>query len=137
MFRRDTKARLFVVKTVRDLQDALSAPNDTLIFVESIMACPPLSSGHRARALQEQLMKSGQVTPELQRSQGEALMVTVDTLLVIGDTAGAFGAAEEAQQIFTDLHVDNPDSTDYPYGLSRSYAKVGNVQKAQATWLAR
>jgi indolepyruvate decarboxylase len=28
---------LFVVKTVKDLQDALSAPNDTLIFVESVM----------------------------------------------------------------------------------------------------
>ena len=37
VFRRDTQARSFVVKTVKDLQDALSAPNDTLIFVESIM----------------------------------------------------------------------------------------------------
>src|SRR5215831_5170426 len=37
VFRRDTSARSFVVKTSRDLQKALSAPNDTLIFVESIM----------------------------------------------------------------------------------------------------
>jgi len=37
VFRRDTSARSFVVKTVKDLQNALSAPNDTLIFVESIM----------------------------------------------------------------------------------------------------
>jgi indolepyruvate decarboxylase len=37
VFRRDTSARSFVVKTSRDLQDALSAPNDTMIFVESIM----------------------------------------------------------------------------------------------------
>src|SRR5262245_28948347 len=37
VFRRDTKARSFVVKTIGDLQNALSAPNDTLIFVESIM----------------------------------------------------------------------------------------------------
>jgi indolepyruvate decarboxylase len=37
VFRRDTSARSFVVKTERDLQDALSAPNDTMIFVESIM----------------------------------------------------------------------------------------------------
>jgi indolepyruvate decarboxylase len=37
VFRRDTSARSFVVKTVKDLQAALSAPNDTLIFVESIM----------------------------------------------------------------------------------------------------
>ncbi|MFB9268346.1 alpha-keto acid decarboxylase family protein [Bradyrhizobium erythrophlei] len=33
----DTSARSFVVKTNGDLQSALSAPNDTMIFVESIM----------------------------------------------------------------------------------------------------
>jgi len=38
VFRPDTSARSFVVKTSRDLQNALSAPNDTMIFVESIMA---------------------------------------------------------------------------------------------------
>ena len=37
VFRRDTSARSFVVKTNGDLQKALSAPNDTMIFVESIM----------------------------------------------------------------------------------------------------
>ncbi|HMA72285.1 MAG TPA: thiamine pyrophosphate-binding protein, partial [Xanthobacteraceae bacterium] len=38
VFRPDTSARSFVVKTSRDLQNALGAPNDTMIFVESIMA---------------------------------------------------------------------------------------------------
>ena len=37
VFRRDSSARSFVVKTESDLQDALRAPNDTMIFVESIM----------------------------------------------------------------------------------------------------
>jgi indolepyruvate decarboxylase len=37
VFRRDTSARSFVVKTVGDLQNALGTPNDTMIFVESIM----------------------------------------------------------------------------------------------------
>ena len=37
VFRRDTSARSFVVKTNMDLKKALSAPNDTMIFVESIM----------------------------------------------------------------------------------------------------
>jgi len=37
IFRRDTSARSFVVRTAGDLQKALSAPNDTMIFVESIM----------------------------------------------------------------------------------------------------
>jgi len=37
VFRPGTTARSFVVKTVADLQNALSAPNDNLIFIESIM----------------------------------------------------------------------------------------------------
>jgi indolepyruvate decarboxylase len=37
VFRPDTTARSFVVKTVADLDKALSAPNDTLIFIEAIM----------------------------------------------------------------------------------------------------
>jgi indolepyruvate decarboxylase len=37
VFRPDTNAKSFVVKTVADLEKALSAPNDTLVFVESVM----------------------------------------------------------------------------------------------------
>jgi indolepyruvate decarboxylase len=37
VFRRDTTARSFVVETIRDLQHALSAPNDAMIFMESRM----------------------------------------------------------------------------------------------------
>jgi indolepyruvate decarboxylase len=37
VFRPETTARSFVVKTVADLERALSAPNDSLIFIESIM----------------------------------------------------------------------------------------------------
>src|SRR5215475_2766618 len=37
VFRPDTTARSFVVKTVADLEKALSAPNDSLILIESIM----------------------------------------------------------------------------------------------------
>ena len=37
VFRPDTTARSFVVKTNGDLQKALNAPNDTMIFVESIL----------------------------------------------------------------------------------------------------
>jgi indolepyruvate decarboxylase len=36
-FRPDTTARSFVVRTVADLEAALSAPNDSLVLVESIM----------------------------------------------------------------------------------------------------
>ena len=37
VFRPDTTARSFVVKTVADLRNAPSAPNDRMIFVESVM----------------------------------------------------------------------------------------------------
>ena len=37
VFARDTSARSFVVKTIEDLHSALSSPNDTMIFVESVM----------------------------------------------------------------------------------------------------
>jgi indolepyruvate decarboxylase len=37
VFRPDTTARSFVVKTVADLEKALSVPNDRLIFIESVM----------------------------------------------------------------------------------------------------
>ncbi len=37
LFRPDTTARSFVVKTIADLEEALSAPNDRLIFIESVM----------------------------------------------------------------------------------------------------
>jgi indolepyruvate decarboxylase len=37
VFRRDATARSFVVKTITDLEKALSAPNDTMIFIEAIM----------------------------------------------------------------------------------------------------
>jgi indolepyruvate decarboxylase len=37
VFRPGTKARTFVVKTVADLEKALSAPNDNLILIEAVM----------------------------------------------------------------------------------------------------
>jgi indolepyruvate decarboxylase len=37
VFRPGTTARSFLVKTVADLEKALSAPNDSLVFVESVM----------------------------------------------------------------------------------------------------
>jgi indolepyruvate decarboxylase len=37
VFRPDTTARSYVVKTPGELHEALSAPHDTLVFIESIM----------------------------------------------------------------------------------------------------
>ena len=85
----------------------------------------------RARALQDQLIKSGQVTPDLQRSEAAALDETADALLAIGDTKGALAAAEQSRQIAADLLAGTPNSTDRQHDLSASYERVGDVQKAQ------
>jgi hypothetical protein len=52
VFRRDTSARSFVVRTSRDLQNALRAPNDTMIFVDSIHG--PLRRSRRGHQQQQQ-----------------------------------------------------------------------------------
>ena len=62
----------------------------------------------RARALQVQLINSGQVTPALKASEAEALMETVNSRLTIGDTKGALSAAQQARQILADLVAGNP-----------------------------
>ena len=85
----------------------------------------------RARALQDQLIKSGQVTPDLQRSEAAALIETADTLLAIGNTKGALSAVEQARQIMVVLLAANPGSTDYQMVLSGADEKIGDVQAAQ------
>ncbi len=51
VFQKNTTARSFVVKTIADLEKALSAPNDRLIFIESVMdpfdaPVPVINSGN-------------------------------------------------------------------------------------------
>ena len=85
----------------------------------------------RARALQEQLIKSGQVTPELKSSEAVALDETATSLLAIGDTAGALAAAAQARQIMADLLAGNPGSTNFQRDLSVAYNNLGDVQVAR------
>jgi tetratricopeptide (TPR) repeat protein len=85
----------------------------------------------KARALQEQLIRSGQVTPDLKRSEASALLEIVDALLAIGDTARALAAAQQARQISTDLLAGDPGKTVWQRDLSVSLNKIGDVQAAQ------
>ena len=80
--------------------------------------------------LQAQLAQSGLVTPELRLSQGTALIESVDTLLAIGDTRGAFAAAKRAREIMEALVTDVPNNIDMQHELAVAYGKVGNVQVA-------
>ena len=85
----------------------------------------------RARKLQDQLLEAGELGPDLRRSQAEALISTVDTLLTLGETQSALAVAKQAQGIFEALLMQQPDSTDLQRELSVSYGRVGDVQVAQ------
>ena len=85
----------------------------------------------RARALQEQLVKSGQVTPELKRSEGTALTEISLALKTIGDIAGALAAGEQAKQIFTELLTTNAENLDWQDWLAVSEERIGDALFAQ------
>ena len=85
----------------------------------------------RARALQDQLIKSGEVTPELERSEAAALDTTADTLLAIGDTAGALAAVQKAKQIVEARLAVDPGNPDWHLGRSLADTASGDVLKAQ------
>ena len=85
----------------------------------------------RARSLQDQLLKSGEVTPELERSEAAALDTTASTLLAIGDTAGALAAVQKAKQIVEARLAADPGNPDWHLGRSLADVAVGDVLKAQ------
>jgi tetratricopeptide (TPR) repeat protein len=85
----------------------------------------------RALALQDQLTKSSQITPDLQHSRASALNETAQSLLVIGDTAGALAAAQEARRINEELLATQPDSIEWQRGLSVTEDLIGNVLVTQ------
>ena len=84
----------------------------------------------RARALQDQLTGSGQVTPDLRRSKAAALTEMAELLLAIGDTAGALVAARQARQIDGGLVAANPKDLDWQRALAVATEKLGDVQVA-------
>ncbi len=84
----------------------------------------------RARQLQDQLLGSGESSPDLRRSQADALIETATTLLTLGETQSSLTAAKQAQEIFQALLAQQPDSTDFQLELSISYERIGDVQRA-------
>ena len=85
----------------------------------------------RARALQDQLINSGEVTPDLKRSQAAALDETSQSLLAIGDAGGAHQAAEQERQIMQGLLAGDPGNTDWRTILAHSLRNIGNAQVMQ------
>ena len=87
----------------------------------------------RARALQEQLTKSGQLTPDLKHSEAEALLQTVGAQLTIGNTAGALSAGKEARRIYLDLLAADRGNEYWQRGVSIADQRVGDVQVVQGS----
>jgi tetratricopeptide (TPR) repeat protein len=85
----------------------------------------------QARALQDQLIKSGQVTPDLKRSEAAALDAAARSLIAIGDIVGALSSAKQGQQIIADLLTGYPANTNLQHSLSVSLNTVGDVQMVQ------
>ena len=90
----------------------------------------------RARKLQEQLAGSGQVTPDLQRSQGAGLDELAAALLTMDDAVGAFAAADHARQINESLLARDPDNADRQRDVAVNYARVGDTLMAQRKYAA-
>ncbi|HLH92597.1 MAG TPA: tetratricopeptide repeat protein [Xanthobacteraceae bacterium] len=85
----------------------------------------------RARALQQELMRSGQATPDLRRSEANTLSEISATLLAQGDPKGAFEAAEGAQRIMENLLRAAPGNTEWLDDLSMIYIQLGDALEAQ------
>jgi len=85
----------------------------------------------RARALQDQLTSSGSITPDLQLSAVNALDKSAQTLLVQGDTNGAYEAADRSLKIMQALVNTNPDNTAWQRELAVSSEWVGDVLKTK------
>ncbi|HXM84897.1 MAG TPA: hypothetical protein VN899_03775, partial [Stellaceae bacterium] len=85
----------------------------------------------QAFQLQDQLIGSGESSPDLRQGQADALIAATDTLLALGETQSALAAATHALEIDRDLLAQQPDSTDLQHDVALAYNKVGDVQLAQ------
>ena len=85
----------------------------------------------RARALQDQLLTSGETDGNLRGSQAAALLVMAQTLGALGDTTGALAAAEQARDIVQRLVGEYPGYVPALSGLALCQGVVGNMQAAR------
>ena len=85
----------------------------------------------RARGLQQQLVNSGQVTPDLLSSESSALLEMATALIANGDGKGALSAAEQARQIASNLLSGSPANVEYQRDLVLALSRIGDVQNDQ------
>jgi tetratricopeptide (TPR) repeat protein len=116
------------------LAAATAAANDLMADLARLFENEVMAPGERVRdiltrtrGVQQQLTTAGLSTPELQRGEAAALMSTVDVLLRIADTAGAFAAADRAREILEALLATDPGNTAWQRDLVLGYEKTGNT----------
>jgi tetratricopeptide (TPR) repeat protein len=85
----------------------------------------------RAQALQEQLIKSGAVSPELKQSEAVALDEMAQSLLSLGDTQGALEAEQQAVQITSEIADANPEvfnnDAQATVNVLAGFARIGQI----------
>ena len=85
----------------------------------------------QALNLQNQLLRSGETSPDLRLSEALALDAMADTLATLGDKKGAIEAATRAREIMLALVASDPDNAKYARNLSYTEEQLGGVLKAQ------
>jgi len=85
----------------------------------------------RAQQLQQELVSSGQTSPDLRDSQASALSEVSLTLMTLGDRAGALAAADQARQILEDLLANSADNNAWQLDLGVAYQRIGAALVAE------
>jgi hypothetical protein len=85
----------------------------------------------RARGLQEQLTKSGELTPDLKYSKSAALNESSRVRKIAGDTAAALADAQQSKQIMEELVAGDPGNKSWRHDLAISLQNLGDVQGAR------
>ena len=85
----------------------------------------------RARGLQEQLTKSGALTPDLKYSKAAALAESSRVRKIAGDTAAALADAQQSKQIISELVASDPGNKGWRRDLAVSLQNLGDVQSGR------
>jgi tetratricopeptide (TPR) repeat protein len=85
----------------------------------------------RTRELQEQLVSSGEISPDLRESQAVAADVTSATFLTLGLTDDALKSAQKALEIMLDLLKADPGRERWRHGVAVSNLTIGDVLRTQ------
>ena len=85
----------------------------------------------RARGLQEQLTKSGGLTPDLKYSKAAALTESSRVRKIAGDTAAALADAQQSKQIMSGLVASDSGNKGWRRDLAISLQNLGDVQSGR------